>query len=68
MTCEVREPDDRDAYTPLEFCYRHGITPNYLKALQRRGEGPDTMIVGNLERISREAAARWRRRMETQKR
>ena len=67
MICDGWETE-RDAYTPQEFCYRHGITPNYLKTLWRRGQGPDVMVVGNQERISREAAARWRRERETQKR
>jgi len=55
----------RDAYSVDEFCRRHGISRAYFYLLQRRGKAPRIMKVGARTLISVEAAADWRRQMET---
>jgi hypothetical protein len=53
-----------DAYRFGTFCKRHELTPAQLKTLMRRGLGPEVMDLGTAQRISREAAERWRRERE----
>lgn len=56
---------DRDAFTIEEFCSRHGISKSAYFKLQAAGEGPRVMRVSlRGVRISREAAAEWRRDRE----
>jgi predicted DNA-binding transcriptional regulator AlpA len=54
-----------DAYSVDEFCNSHRISRTNFYRLKRRGEAPQTMKVGARTLISREAAARWRLRMES---
>jgi predicted DNA-binding transcriptional regulator AlpA len=53
------------AYSVLEFCKAHGISRAHLYNLLKRGEGPTVMKVGKRTLVSDEAAAAWRRHMET---
>jgi hypothetical protein len=51
-----------DAYTIEEFCRRHRISyPSFYK---HRDLMPPTFTVGTRRLISREAAAKWRRKRE----
>ncbi len=58
-------PPETAATTVDEFCQAHRISRasfyNYLKA----GQGPAVMKVGGRTLVSNEAAAAWRRRMES---
>ncbi len=54
---------EREAQTILEFCQAHGFSRATYYNLPRE-DRPREMIIGGLRRISREAAADWRRRME----
>jgi predicted DNA-binding transcriptional regulator AlpA len=47
------------------FCKAHGISRATFYNLMKRGEGPIVMRVGRRTLVSDEAAAAWRRRMET---
>ena len=55
---------EKDAYTVSEFCERHGISRSKYYELVHAGEGPKVFRVGTKPLISREAAAKWRARME----
>lgn len=58
-------PPEKDAYTVEEFCQRNAISKSELYEQWRSGVGPRVMKRGSRwVRISREAAAEWRRRME----
>jgi predicted site-specific integrase-resolvase len=48
-----------------KFCQDHGISRGTFYNLVKRGEAPRTMKVGGRKLISEEAAADWRRLMET---
>jgi hypothetical protein len=47
------------------FCREHGISRAHFYNLLKRGDGPVIMKVGRRTLISAEAAAEWRRRMES---
>jgi hypothetical protein len=47
-----------------EFCAAHKISRTKYYDLDAKGLGPKYFLVGNQRRISDEAAAEWRRRME----
>jgi predicted DNA-binding transcriptional regulator AlpA len=55
---------DKDAYSILEFCQRHGISRSALYNSIRGDAGPRLMKVGARTLISKEAAAEWRRNCE----
>jgi hypothetical protein len=46
------------------FCRRHKISRTKYYDLDQKGLGPKYFMVGNQRRISDEAAAEWRQRME----
>jgi predicted DNA-binding transcriptional regulator AlpA len=50
--------------TVAEFCDDHRISTATFYRLMRRGDGPPVIKLGKATRISAEAAAEWRRRME----
>jgi hypothetical protein len=52
------------AYSIKEFCREHGISPPFYYDLKRQGLGPAEMRMGNIVRISHEAAAAWRKARE----
>jgi hypothetical protein len=53
------------AYSVAEFCSAHGISRAHLYNLWRRDEGPTWFKAGKRTLVSAEAAAAWRRRMES---
>ena len=57
---------DPPTYSVPGFCEAHRISRGYLYELWSRGAGPRRMKVGRRTLISGEAAAEWRRRMETE--
>jgi hypothetical protein len=57
-------PDRADAYTVDEFCDLNRISRVKFYALLREGRGPRLMRVDSKIRISKEAAADWRRASE----
>jgi len=54
---------DNDAFSPDQFCQRHGISRASLYRAIKEGRGPRTFKVGTRTLISREAAAEWRARL-----
>jgi hypothetical protein len=59
--------DDRKAVFSIdEFCRGHDLSRATFYILQKTGRGPRLMRVGTRVLISVEAAADWRRRMETE--
>jgi hypothetical protein len=61
-----RHTDVIGAYSIPDFCRAHGgISEAYFHMLVKDGLGPDLMKVGNRTLVSIEAAAAWRRKMET---
>jgi hypothetical protein len=52
------------AYSIAEFCRLHSITRPLFCKLQREGNAPRVMMVGQRKLISAEAAAEWRRAQE----
>lgn len=59
------EHETADAYTVDEFCRSHRIARTKFYQLRKNGQGPRTMRLGRRVLVSREAAAEWRRQMET---
>ena len=55
---------ERAADCIQEFCAAHGISRSLLFQLWREGRGPRRMVIGRTIRITREAAAEWRRDVE----
>jgi predicted DNA-binding transcriptional regulator AlpA len=47
-----------------EFCRDNGLSRPMFYKLSRQGQGPRITKLGKLTRVSAEAAAEWRRRME----
>jgi len=57
---------DTAAYTVSSFSEEHHISRSYLYRLWSEGRGPRRTKLGRRTLISGEAAAEWRRRMETE--
>jgi hypothetical protein len=57
---------DLKAYSVPEFCTVHGISRAFFYSLRKKGRGPVEMKVAARTLISVEAAAAWRRQMETE--
>ena len=57
--------DEADTYTIAEFCVRNRICRAYYYKLRPLGLAPAEMRLGSKVLISKEAAAVWRRKMET---
>ena len=55
---------DRDAFSIAEFCRRHSISVPLFYKLKAQGKGPETYYAGVRQLVSREAAAKWRRKRE----
>ncbi len=62
----IMSPQEPLAFTIPQFCAAHGISRSLLYSLWREGGGPRTMTLRGSRRISHEAAAEWRRRMEAE--
>jgi hypothetical protein len=56
---------DRRASSIDEFCIAHGISRAMFYKIRKQGRAPRIMTVGSRQLISDEAAAEWRRQMET---
>jgi len=57
---------DSKAYSILQFCSAHSISRALFYLLLKDGRAPAVMKVGRRTLISAEAAAAWRKRMETE--
>jgi predicted DNA-binding transcriptional regulator AlpA len=57
---------DRKALSVNEFCDVHGISRAFFYKLRKLGRGPVEMKIAARTLISIEAAAAWRRQMETE--
>ena len=55
---------EKDAYSIVEFCQRHGLSRGSFYNLEKIGQAPRVMRVGGRVMISKEAAADWRRERE----
>jgi hypothetical protein len=55
---------EAQAYSVPNFCHAHGISKGLFYLLQQRGSGPQIMKIGRTTLVSKEAAAKWRERME----
>ena len=55
----------RAAYSVAEFCKAHRISRALFYKALKDGWGPEVMRCAGRTLVSVEAAARWRRRMET---
>jgi hypothetical protein len=67
MTSEISEQlavQEKAAFSIAEFCEAHGISIPTYYSMRRAGVGPAEMRFGHTVRISREAAAAWRRARE----
>lgn len=53
-----------ESYTVAEWCRRRKISRAQFYVLLRRGEAPESYMVGDRRYVSDEADARWVRRME----
>lgn len=56
----------RSAYTIAEFCAEHRVSRTHLYMMVKTGKGPRLMKLGRRVLISVEAAADWRRTMESE--
>lgn len=57
-------PAERDVYSVSAFCTRHSISRDKFYELQREGEAPETIRIGNRQLVTRESAKRWRAAQE----
>ena len=57
--------EERDSYSIQEFCRRHNISNGTYYNLRDRGQGPREGRAMKRVLISKEAAADWRRQIET---
>jgi hypothetical protein len=57
---------DAQAHTVEEFCQAHRISRGTFYNLLKDDRGPRVMKVGARTLVSNEAAADWRRRMESE--
>lgn len=55
---------ENEAFTINEFCTAHRISRPQFYLLEKDGKGPKTYKFKRRRFISREAAEKWRRRME----
>ncbi len=56
----------QSAFTVSEFCEAHGrMSRTLFYSLVKEGKGPRLMKIGRRTLVSQEAAADWRRAMET---
>jgi predicted DNA-binding transcriptional regulator AlpA len=62
---EDRPATDRAAYSIVEFARAHSMSRAHVYNLMRDGLGPRVMRAGRRTLVSAEAAADWRRRMES---
>lgn len=53
-------------YSVSEFCCAHGIARSHFYALLKEGRAPAIIKLGRRTLISTEAAAAWRRRLESE--
>jgi phage terminase small subunit len=53
------------AFSVEDFCKAHGISRAMYYVLKKQGKAPRSFRVGNKPLISTEAAAEWRRQMES---
>lgn len=65
-TPQERPAVDRFAYSVPEFAEAHGLSRAHFYNLLRDGKAPKVMYVGRRTLVSREAAAEWRKRMESE--
>lgn len=56
---------EKQSYSIKEFCQLHAISRSLFYALLERGEAPRVMKVGRRTLSSAEAAAEWRKNMES---
>lgn len=56
---------EQDSMSVSRFCRRNDISKAFFYVLLKEGKGPTTMMVRGRRLVSREAAAKWRRQMET---
>ena len=56
---------NQPVYTVPDFCAAHSISRALFYLLMRDGRAPAVMKVGRRTLVSAEAAATWRKRMET---
>ena len=56
---------EQQAQSVPQFCASHGISRAFFYILQRKGNGPRLMRVGRRTLVATEAAADWRRKMES---
>ena len=56
--------DAEQSFTIDEFCKLERICRATYYNLDKRGEGPDTILVGSRRRITSEARRRWHRKRE----
>jgi predicted DNA-binding transcriptional regulator AlpA len=54
-----------EAFSISAFCEAHGISRGTYYNLKKAGRAPREMHVGNRVLVSKEAAADWRRHMES---
>jgi hypothetical protein len=52
------------AYTVLQFCTAHNLSPAFYYKIKAQGLGPTEMKIGARRLISFEAAAAWRSERE----
>jgi hypothetical protein len=60
-----KSTEDRDAYSIPEFCRRHNISHGTYYNLKKCGRGPREARAMSRVIITKEAAADWRKQMET---
>jgi hypothetical protein len=58
--------DNKQAYSVTAFCQLNSISRALYYKMRAEGKAPTEIRVGRRVLISQEAAAEWRRRMETE--
>ena len=57
--------ESKAAYSFQEFCRLHSISRAFLYKMIKSGRGPKILKIGTRSLITAEAAAEWRRKMES---
>jgi hypothetical protein len=55
---------EKDAFSILEFCSRHGLSTGLYYILKRKGKGPRELRIQGRILVTKEAASDWRRARE----
>jgi hypothetical protein len=60
----IAEIAQKKVFTIREFCALHALSPPMFYQMEKQGRTPKVIYVGTHKRITAEAAAEWRKKMQ----